>query len=281
MTDRGARGRRATGPLWTGLMIAALLAAGPALSRAGAECPPEEAAAAPESVAVGFATAAGTDVVCYPAVISAGEGNWTFLLRGGDAYKVNAVRLIAADTEVAARRLTYPTPGAALADFTYAPLAAQTSVHLAARYASGAEAVYEIRVEPATVPPPDRRQPDRVRVQLQPWTLVYPLHGFGRDGGIKGRGLQELSGDEGFLRLLADLDIKQVRKVLASYAEEDSVHWDERNQRELIYGGTHLRQYLMMIDPERSEAAYMEIFFAFPQVEAAFVNENSGGSTGD
>ena len=212
-------------------------------------------------------------LACYPAQISSSEGQWTFLLRGAEAYAIEQARLILPD-DVLAGELSYPTPQAALVELSYRRLPIGAAATLEVRMQDGRPARFEIPVVMGAAVPPDRRQPDRVRLQLAPWTLIYPLHGFGRGSSVEGRTVAELAGDEEFLELLRDLGVPRVRKVLSTYAEDDSVHWDESKKREILYGGKHLRQYLVFIPEGQSELAHREIFMAFPQVEEAFINEN-------
>ena len=61
---------------------------------------------------------------------------------------------------------------------------------------------------------------------------------------------------------------------MSRYAEDDSIQWDARYLREQVYAGKQLRQYIMYLDPDRSEAAYREIFLAFDEVEGAFLNRD-------
>ncbi len=222
-----------------------------------------------------FVSVENMDLACHPATFFAREGNWTFLLRGDDALLVESVRFVAEDVERDADRLTYPTPTAVLVDVTYPELKLGTKASLVLLGSEGELARVSVKVVPGAVLPSERRQRGLVRLQLQQGVFAYPLHGFrGRRSGVVDRWLVEVGGDEDFHRLLQDLAVEKVRKVLSRYAEDDSIYWDARHLRMEHYMGTHLRQYLVYLDEARSEAAYREILRGFPQVEAAFINED-------
>lgn len=220
-----------------------------------------------------FVVSTDVDLTCYPALISSSEGQWTFLLRGAEAYSVEQAQLVV-QSDVLQAELDYPTPQSVLVELTYRRLPIGATAVLEVRLQDGRTTRLEVPVVMGAAIPPDRRQPDRVRLQLTPWTLLYPLHGFGRGSGVDGRTVAELAGDEEFLSLLRDLGVPLVRKVLSRYAEDDSVHWDKSKKRENLYDGKHLRQYLVFTQEGRSELAHKEIFRAFPQVEDAFINED-------
>ena len=270
------RSGRSAGLRWEALLVAILIAACTSAVgyRAWAQCSPGEEESPRGRTAGRYVEAVEQGLTCYPAQMSATEGRWTFLLRGAGAFAIEGGRLVVDDSEYPAARLSYPTPGSVLVDFEYPALSADETAELVVESEGQTSANFAIRVVRPTEVSRDRRQPNRVRVQLRSWTLIYPLHGFGRDRKIDGRRIEEVAGDEEFLGILMDLGIEKIRKVISRYAEDDSVHWDNRYQRENILGGKQLRQYLMFFDPERSEAAYKEIFLAFPQVEGAFVNED-------
>ncbi|MBD3236954.1 MAG: hypothetical protein GF330_09640 [Candidatus Eisenbacteria bacterium] len=254
-------------------LLPALLMAGMGAAAADSGCGPAPEEAPRRSLEGRSVASPDLALTCYPAQIASTEGQWTFLLRGGEAFAVEEARLVVPTGEIPAE-LDYPTPQAVLVELTYKRLPIGATAQLVVRLQDGRTTRFELPTVVGTAVPPDRRQPDRIRVQLAPWTLIYPLHGFGRGSSVDGRAVDELAGDEAFLGLLRDLGIPKVRKVLSSYAEDDSVHWDESKKREILYSGRHLRQYLVFIQEGRSELAHKEIFLAFPQVEEAFVNED-------
>jgi hypothetical protein len=238
---------------------------------AGAQTLP---AAAPPSPAgetpARFLKASGIDLVCYPARLLGVEGRWTFLLRGRGTLGVEGAILEVSGVRNPARRIVYPTPNAAVIDFTFAPQSASGSAQLILLdQPKGKEiARFAIAVESWPEPATARRQSGLVRLQLKPWTLLYPLHGTE----IKDRALVDITGDPQFLGVLQDLGIEHVRKAVSRYAEDDSLHWNAQYQREDALGGDILRTYLLLTDPQRSEVAIKEIMLAFPQVQKAFVN---------
>lgn len=238
-----------------------------------AQCGPGQTEAAPEPQHSHEGVSAdGTDLVCYPATLSSSEGNWTFYLRGTQAFLVEHARLECAGQRFKAAKIEYPTPSSALIDVTYPQLTPGDQATLVIDGARGLAAKYSIGVVYPKEIPDDTRQPDRLRLQLQPWTLIYPTGAMVTRDMMEGCQLKDLYGKESFLGLLHDLAITKVRKVISNYAEEDSIHWDEKYHREIVTSGDHLRQYLVFVAPGRSELAFEEIFLAFPEVEGAFVN---------
>lgn len=230
------------------------------------------AAASLDGAAGRFLRAASVDLTCYPARMSGEEGRWTFFLRGKAVLQVSEARLVAGERTIPAVRIDAPTPYAVLVDFEYEPLPAGTTAELVLAGEEGELARFAVPVVPQGEAPPEFRQPHLIRVQLKPWTLDYPLQTPNARGQVEPRHIDELGGDEQFLRLLRELGISRVRKGLPRFAEGDSIHWDERLQRDQIFSSHYLRQYLFFLDERRSEDAFKEIFLAFPQVEAAFIN---------
>jgi hypothetical protein len=249
--------------------IGCLLILATTIAIAGAQAPPPAATPPATSAIVRFLKAPGMDLTCYPARVLGAEGRWTFLLRGRGILEVETATLELGGTRNAAVRIAYPTPNAAVIDFRYGPQPPGQTAHLVLYGSSEKEvARFAIAVESWPEPPTARRQRGLVRLQLKRWTLLYPLHGLE----MKDHSLLELAGDAQFLSVLQDLGIERVRKAIARYAEDDSLHWNETYQREDALGGDVLRTYLLLTDPERSEVAIKEIMLAFPQVEKAFVN---------
>ena len=75
--------------------------------RAG--CPPAEGSK--RGVVEGRCVVAeNRDLICHPALLSATEGIWTFLIRGADAYRISGAELKVAGASHEAVRLDYPTP---------------------------------------------------------------------------------------------------------------------------------------------------------------------------
>jgi len=212
--------------------------------------------------------AAGVELVCMPARINAEEGRWTFFLRGGAAFEITGAELHAGGESYPTTGQEQPTPAAALLDFEYPPLPIGGQAELIVMQADGELARFEIRIVPPSEAPPQYRQRHRVRLQLEPWTLDYPLHSNSESDPT----VDELGGDESFLALLRELSVERVHKALPRKAEDDSVEWLPRLKREQVTPGRYLRQYLMFIDKARSEDAYKEIFRCLPHVEAAFIN---------
>jgi hypothetical protein len=224
---------------------------------------------------INYLVAEGPDITCYPAVIHAPEKNWTFLLRGADAIWVEKAILVEGDKRYSASNIEYPSTAAAIIDFSYEPLDVGASAELV--LTGGGKEIYrfQILVTEGHKVAEANRQPDRVRVQMAPSTILYPLHGFrGERNQVPERYVSELDGDPDFLACLTDLNLPSLRKVMSRYAEDDSMHWDDRFERYNHYRGKQLRQYIMHLDPGKSEAAYKEIFLGFPGVELAFVNED-------
>ncbi len=270
-----------SGGLCAAIMIGIIGIAGwlavPSASAAGACAEP--AADQGDSLAPGGTTvlfAGGLDLACRPAVIHSHEGQWTFFLYGADAFGIDRARLVIgedAHVPVAMRR---PTPESLLIDFEYAAVPLGTAAHLEIFERSGAEptARFDLTVTPSLEVAPENRQPDLVRVQLEPGVLQYLLHGIKPGDPVRERRLEELDGDEELIDALRALGITRMRKIMPRYAEDDSVHWDPRYLREIHYPGRQLRQYVMFLDQDWSEAAYKEIFLSLPHVEKAFVNED-------
>jgi hypothetical protein len=238
---------------------------------AGAQAPPAAAPPPPAGeTPARFLEAPGADLTCYPARLLGVEGRWTFLLRGRGTLAVEGAILEVGGVRNPATRIVYPTPNAALIDFTFASQSANGSAQLILLdQPKGKEITrFTIAVESWPEPAATRRQTGLVRLQLKPWTLLYPLHG----SEIKERALADIAGDPQLLGVLQDLGIERVRKAVSRYAEDDSLHWNAQFQREDALGGDVLRTYLLLTDPERSEVAIKEIMLAFPQVQKAFVN---------
>jgi hypothetical protein len=246
--------------LWVGLGVVLLLAASVA-----AQPPAPPAAPAPR-----FLTAPGLDLTCYPGRMLAEEGRWTFLLRGRATLDVESAALELGGVRTPAERILYPTPNAAVIDVKYTPSSNRGQATLVLYGAPKAKEIARFTISVDSWPEPQvgRRQLGIVRLQLKPWTLLYPLH----QGEVKERTLPELAGDPQFLSLLQDLGVTAVRKAIARYAEDDSLHWNEQFQRQDELGGDVLRTYLLLTDPSHSEVAIKEIMLAFPQVQKAFVN---------
>ncbi len=262
------------------LLVTAVLIAFPETGCAQcADCPEPGGTGEPvDPASARYIRPEGVDLVCYPATLQAPEGKWTFFLRGPDAITVERARLVVGDAEYPVKRLATPTPTSALLDFEYPPLKVGEAARLVLTGGGREIAQIPVRVTSGARIPPERRQRHLVRVQLRQWTLLYPLHGFRSSQNVKDRELAEIAGDEEFRRILLDLGIEKIRKVMSRYAEDDSIHWDARIEREIVYRGTQLRQYIMCLDPDRSEAAFREIFLGFDQVEGAFINEDRSRS---
>jgi hypothetical protein len=254
------------------LLIGAGLLIGPTPARA--QCPEPSGGTQRDPSSMGGERVAGLDLVCFPKELHATEGKWTFFLRGADALDVTGGYLLAGQHRHPHTRLDFPTPRSALIDFTYPALQVGDAVELVLERDGRELGRLPVAVTRGDRVRPDRRQSALVRLQLKPRTLFYPLHGFHGEKGVQDRRLADISGAEGFLTLLQDLGIERLRKVMSRYAEDDSVHWDARFLREVIYHGEHLRQYLVYFDPDRSEAAFKEIFLCFAEVERAFINED-------
>jgi hypothetical protein len=238
---------------------------------AGAQAPPPASAPSPaRETPVRFLKASGIDLTCYPAHLLGVEGRWTFLLRGRGTLSVEGAILEVGGVQNPAARIAYPTPNAAVIDFTFTPQAEDGSAQLILLdQPKGKEiARFTIAIESWPEPAPGRRQLGLVRLQLKPWTVLYPLHGTE----VKERALADLTGDPQFLGVLQDLGIDRLRKAVSRYAEDDSLHWNPQFQREDALGGDILRTYLLLTDPQRSEVAIKEIMLACPQVQKAFVN---------
>jgi hypothetical protein len=245
--------------LWVALGLVTLFAASV----------PAQPATPPVAPAPKFQTAPGLDLTCYPGRMLAEEGRWTFLLRGRATLDLESAALELGGVRTPAERILYPTPNAAVVDVKYAPSANRGRATLFLSGPSKKEiARFTIPVDSWPEPQLGRRQIGLVRVQLKPWTLLYPLH----ESEVKERTLPELAGDPQFLSLLQDLGVKAVRKAIARYAEDDSLHWNEQFQRQDELGGDVLRTYLLITDPGNSEVAIKEIVLGFPQVQKAFVN---------
>lgn len=232
---------------------------------AGAQAPPPAAEAPLRCL-----KAPGIDLTCYPARLLGVERRWTFLLRGRGALEIEGAVLEIDGAPNPAARIAYPTPNATVVDFTFAPHPADGSAQLILLGASPEKEIarFTIAIQAWPEPAPERRQSGLVRLQLKPWTLLYPLHGTE----LKDRALVDITGDPQFLGVLQDLGIERLRKAVSRYAEDDSLHWNPQYQREDELGGDVLRTYLLITDPQRSEVAIKEIMLAFPQVEKAFVN---------
>jgi hypothetical protein len=262
--------------VWLGSLAAALIVAGllggPTPARA--QCPEPKDTTPRDPSTIGGEQVPGMDLVCFPSKLHANEGKWTFFLRGPDVLDVTGGYLIAGRRRHSHTRLNFPTPRSALIDFTYPALQVGDTAELVLEQDGRERGRLSIAVTRGDRVRPERRQRALVRLQLQPWTLLYPLHGFSGDRGTTERKLAEIAGAEEFLAVLQDLGIERLRKVMSRYAEDDSVHWDPRFLREVIYNGEHLRQYLVYFDPDRSEAAFKEIFLCFSEVEKAFINED-------
>jgi len=243
--------------------LACLLILVASVARAGAQTPP-----APSPVRFLEAPAAG--LTCYPAHLLGSEGRWTFLLRGRGSLGVEGAVLEVGGVRNPATRIIYPTPNAVLLDFTFAPQSENGSAQLILLSSPKEKEItrFSIAVESWPEPSTARRQSGLVRLQLKPWTLLYPLHGTE----AKDRALVDIAGDPQFLSVLQDLGIERVKKAVSRYAEDDSLHWNAQFEREDALGGDVLRTYLLLTDPQRSEVAIKEIMLAFPQVQKAFVN---------
>jgi len=235
-----------------------------------ADCPPGEGAAADTLPLT--ATVASIDLTCYPARIATNEGHWSFLLRGRATLDLVGAYLHTSGGNFAAGEIRYPTPNSAILDFEYPELVG-SMVELVLEGPDAELARLPIYVSGPIDIPPEDRQTGIVRLQLEEGTILYPLHvGPGGDR-VEYRTLDEVSGSQEFLGALRDLGIDRLRKVMSRFAEGDTVQWDETNYRELHYGATHLRSYLVYLEPSQSEEAYRQILRGFPHVEAAFLNE--------
>ncbi len=254
-----------------GLALLSLGAVARAQSAATPEHPPEVTAEAPDARPCSV-KAENVDLTCYPGQIWPGEKRWTFFVRGPRAFSIDAAKLYSRGTGVAAMRISAPTPRAVLIDFEYPPIELGTTVQLSVEAEGKELARFPIAVTAATDVRAEFRQQHLVRLQTRPYMLTYPLHGSMANDPVKDRRLDELTGDREFIGLLKELGIERIRKVIPRYAEGDTVHWNERLAREDILGSKELRQYLIYLDPDRSEAAFKELFKAFPQVEASFIN---------
>ncbi|MBM3318525.1 MAG: hypothetical protein FJY75_11800 [Candidatus Eisenbacteria bacterium] len=264
---------RAAALLAAAILVLSLIAAaqdeGAGASSAPAAPDPAALAAGLAGAAGRFVEAAEAGLTCYPARMSSAERRWTFFVRGGRAVQVTGAQLEVGGRSLPAVRVDAPTPHAVLIDFEYEPLAAGETAGLVLEGAAGEIARFPISVVPPAEVPPEYRQRHLVRVQTKPWTLDYPLQ---RGSATEARRLAEIGGDEQFLALLSELGIERVRKSLPRFAEGDTVQWFAQLNREEVISARYLRQYLVYIDEGRSEDAYKEIFLAFPQVEAAFIN---------
>lgn len=216
--------------------------------------------------------ATGVDLTVYPGRINGEEGNWTFFLRGKAALGVTGARLVTGEKEYVAGPIEYPAPNAALVDFRYDPLPIGRAVQVTFTGDAGEIAHFSVPVIPPGDAPPEYRQRHLVRLQLRPYTLAYELHTAGPNDPIQYRLVQDLGGDEQFLKLLQELAIERVRKTLPRFTELDSVRWDEKLNREQVIDTKYLRQYLIYLNEARSEDAFKEIFLCFPQVQEAFIN---------
>lgn len=238
---------------------------------AGAQAPPSAAAApAAGETPARILKASGIDLTCYPARLLGVEGRWTFMLRGRGTLAVEGAILEVGGVRNPATRIVYPTPNAVVIDFAFAPQTESGSAQLILLDQSKGKEItrFTIAIESWPEPATARRQSGLVRLQLKPWTLLYPLHGTE----VKDRALADLTGDPQFLHMLQDLGIDRVRKAVSRYAEDDSLHWNAQYQREDALGGDVLRTYLLLTDAQRSEVAIKEIMLASPQVQKAFVN---------
>jgi hypothetical protein len=220
--------------------------------------------------------AAELDLSCRPSILHAREGQWTFFLEGSDAFSITRGELVLADRVFAAAAMRRPTPHSLLLDFTYppVPLGAAAALRLYTRGAEHPAVEFELTVTPSLEVEPENRQPDLVRVQFERGAVEYLLHGLGASDPVRERYVDELSGDPELLRTLRAMGIHRLRKVMPRYAEDDSIHWDPRYLRDIVYRGTQLRQYVLFLDEDWSEAAYKEILLGVPRVEKAFVNED-------
>ena len=259
------------------LVLICLASTGFPEALADSDCGPTSKDTGESMNAASFLRADGLDLACCPNTLFAPEGKWTFFLRGRGALSIDGAQLVVDGKRIAARRVTYPTTNSALVDFEYDPLPTEGTAELKL-LGEGAEICrFTIPLVEGHPVPPDRRQKYLVRVQLRPGAIEYPLHGFRGRGGVSERHVWELGGDEEFCALLAEMGIEKLRKVMTRYAEDDSIHWDPRHDRELLYAGTQLRQYIFYLGEERSEAAYKEIFLALDDVEGAYINEDRRG----
>jgi len=258
--------------------LTAFILPGPEVCAAGCADPePEEAR--PDYPP--FVKSQTRDVTCYPGTIYAPEGKWTFFLRGHDVLEISGAKLMAGGATYPMKRMENPSPNSALIDFEFPELTRGEGAHLVLTRRGTEIERFALYVSSGDRIPPGERQDARVRVQLQAGTILYPLHGFPNDRReIKDRTVPELGGDPEFLAILQEMGVQRVRKVLSRYAEDDSVHWDDRFLRNNFYRGTQLRQYLAHFEPGRSEAAYKEIFLALDQVEDAFINADRSKRSG-
>lgn len=212
-------------------------------------------------------------LACYPAKLLALEGAWTFLLSGRDVLRIDDARLEVGGTRLKSERLTYSSPTSLLIDFVYSGLRPGGTAELVLLGGRQEIGRVPIAIGAAAAVPAERRQENLVRVMMKRGVILYPLHGFGGDGIVQ-RSVDDLGGDESFKTLLRQLEITGIKKILAEYAEDDSISWDERYLRDKVTPGVQLRQYLLYFDPTRSEAAYREILLAFDAVEDAYLNQD-------
>ncbi|MFH1143929.1 MAG: hypothetical protein V1774_05235 [Candidatus Eisenbacteria bacterium] len=267
------RGRFARVMSAAGVFLSILLSgAVPAIEAQETACPacPPKTHAPGDSLPL-YVASSELGIVCIPARIAYDEGRWTFFLRGKGIIGVTGAQLEVAGARIDASRIDLPTPFGLLIDFLLPPLTPGARARLILIGTQGELGRLPIDISGPAMVPIGHRQPDFVRVQLAEGTLFYPLH---QTGQVDARSLDEVGGDEEFLALLRDMGIRRIRKTLSNIAEGDSVQWDERNHRELLYGGTQLRSYLIYLNPDRSQEAFREIFRAFRQVEAGWVNED-------
>ncbi len=222
-----------------------------------------------------FLTADNVNLICSPAVIHGTEGKWTFLIKGPTSYQITEAVLSGSGSEYPSTRIETPTPGSAMIDFEFPTLDEGQHFELTIRDKTSEMARFTILVTAGHKVKPSDRQKALLRVQLSPWTLLYPLHGFRGEGRrIPHREVDELVGDDDFIAALRAMGVERLRKIMSRYAEDDSMHWDKRFERYNYYRGTQLRSYIFHVDSLRSEAAYKELFLSLPQVEKAFINED-------
>jgi len=221
-----------------------------------------------------FIEAKELGLTCYPARIAADEGRWTFFLRGRGIIDLASAKLKVAGAEYAAVRIDFPTPTGVLIDFVLPPLVPGSKAELILLSAQAEKGRLPIHISGPAEVPVGHRQPNFVRLQLRDGTLLYPTHAGGGYRAEDGRRLVEIGGDEEFRAVLRDMGIEWIRKIMSNLVEGDTVKWDERNHREIVYGSEQLRMYLAYLDPQRSEEAFREIFRSFPQVERVWVNDD-------
>jgi len=222
-----------------------------------------------------FLVASDNDLTCAPSVIHGTEGRWTFLIQGPASISINRAVLVDKGIEYPAVRIETPTPRSAMIDFEFSILNEGDDVDLMLYDGSNEPTQFKIRVVPGHKVKPSERQLGLVRVQLSPWTILYPLHGFRGEGRrVPHREVADLEGDSEFIGSVKAMGIETLRKIMSRYAEDDSMHWDDRFERYNHYRCTQLRSYIFHVDSLRSEAAYKELFLSLPKVEKAFVNED-------